>query len=125
MDWTFDIYVEDVNKYGEENIDNIGNYNAYFIAHLKNSAKMFLIEWKEQHDGRLFDGIYVGDAFAARISDWFSDFYKDTYGQRPHLPMWYYIHLLGLPMQEDVSRTFCSSPIEDAIEMAKEVRHNF
>ena len=58
---------------------------------------------------------YAGDAFAAELQDWpFSDLYKDAYGQRPHLNMWYYVHALGLPMSEDVARTFCASPIEDA-----------
>ena len=54
---------------------------------------------------------------------WFSDYYKDTYGQRPHLAIWYYIHMLGLPMSEDTGRTFCASPIEDACANASWVRN--
>lgn len=120
QDWTYDLYLEDTKVYGAEDKSNGEDYNAYFIGYVKRAADRFLAKWKEQHDGKLYDREWVGDAFAKSIREWFSDFYKDTYRQRPHLPMWFYVHPLGLPMQEDTIRGFCAHPIEDA---ATEARH--
>ena len=119
MDWTYDKYLEDVKLYGIEDKSNGEDYNSYFISRIKKAANKFLEDWKAKHDGKLYDHGWVGDAFAATLTDWFSDFYKDTYNQRPHLPTWFYVHPLGLPMQEDTIRTFCASPIENAAEEAR------
>lgn len=124
QDWTYDLYVRDLNAYGPEERDAQEDYNAYFIGFIKRAADRFLGEWKKQHDGKLYDHGYVGDAFADHIREWFSDFYKDTYRQRPHLPMWFYVHPLGLPMQEDTARTFCANPVERAAEEAIRAREN-
>ena len=119
-DWTYDLYLEDSRKFGPES--NGDEYNAYFMGYMKRAAARFLAKWKEQHDGKLYDRGYVGDAFAESIREWFSDFYKDAYRQRPHLPMWFYVHPLGLPMQEDTARMFCAHPVEEAVRAAKEAR---
>lgn len=124
QDWTYDLYIQDVKAYGMEDKSNGQNYNAYFVSYLKRAADRFLNEWKKQHDGKFYDHGYVGDAFASRIREWFSDFYKDTYNQRPHLPMWFYVHPLGLPMQEDAARMFCAKPVESAARDALAVREN-
>jgi hypothetical protein len=124
QDWTYDLYVRDVKTYGAEDKSNGENYNAYFVAYMKRAAARFLANWKEQHDGKLYDLEYVGDAFARSIREWFSDFYKDTYRQRPHLPMWFYVHPLGLPMQEDTARMFCAKPVDRAIQEARTVRES-
>lgn len=127
QDWTYDQYISDVEKYGADG-ESASNYNAYFIGYMKRSVARFLDKWNRKHNGCLYaKGYgYVGDEFAATLYDGgFSDFYKDAYGQRPHLPLWFYIHPLGLPMREDTSRMFCASPIEDAVENAKETRESF
>lgn len=118
-DWTYDLFTEDVKIYGIEDKTNGEDYHSYFISYVKRAADRFLNEWKAQHNGHLYDHGWVGDAFAERIRDWFSDFYKDTYNQRPHLPMWFYVHPLGLPMSEDTARTFCANPIGDAADEAR------
>ena len=123
-DWTYDLYAEDVKIYGTEDVESGENYVGYFISTIKSRAAKFLEEWKANHGGKLYDHGYVDDAFAESVSDYFSDFYKDAYNQRPHLPMWFYIHPLGLPMQEDTARMFCANPIEDAIEGARDARRD-
>ena len=127
MDWTFDLFVEDFNKYNISYAGDSENYNEYFISNFKTAAEDFLADWKALHDGHLYDRKdgYVGDAFAKSVRDWFSDLYKETYYQRPHLPMWYYVHLTKLPMSEDMARLFCSSPIEGAVNDAKRARKYF
>ena len=120
MDWTYDQYLEDVKLYGINDKSSSEDYNAYFISDLKKVANRFLEKWKKEHGGKLYDHGYVGDAFAETLTDWVSDFYKETYGQRPHLPDWFYVHPLGLPMSEDTARLFCADPIENA---ATEARH--
>lgn len=125
-DWTYDLYLQDVKVYGMEDKSNGEDYNAYFVAYIKRAADRFLAKWKEQHDGKLYDCIYgwVGDAFARSITDWFSDFYKDTYRQRPHLPMWFYVQPLGLPMSEDTARMFCANPVDEAAIEANHTRQS-
>lgn len=123
-DWTYDLYLQDVKVYGMEDKSNGEDYNAYFVAYLKRAAARFLEEWKKQHDGKLYDHGYVGDAFANKIREWFSDFYKDTYRQRPHLPMWFYVHPLGLPMSEDTARLFCANPVDEAATEANHARQS-
>ena len=126
QDWTYDKYVEDIKLYGSD-FEDSSNYTGYFMGFMKRSVERFLTKWNAAHDGKLYaKGYgYAGDAFVNSLGDWFSDFYKDAYGQRPHLPMWFYIHPLGLPMQEDTARMFCASPVEDAEENAKAVRAAF
>lgn len=122
MDWTYDLFVNDMNTYNIEDKDDT-YYNAYFIATVKERANNFKEKWLAEHDGKLFfDHVWAGDAFAEDFLEWFSDFYKDCYRQRPHLPKWFYIHPLGLPMHEDTARLFCANPIEDAIDAAQEIR---
>lgn len=124
QDWTYDLFIRDIERFGDEDKSGGTDYNEGFVSYLKRNAKRFLDDWKKKHDGKLYDGGYVGDAFAERILDWFSDYYKDTYNQRPHLPMWFYVHPLGLPMEGDTARLFCASPMDDAMEMAKQNREN-
>lgn len=118
QDWTYDLYLQDVKQYGADCEDS-SNYKAYFIGYLKRSVQRFLDKWNRAHDGKLYAPGYgwAGDEFASGM-DWFSDFYKDAYGQRPHLPMWYYIHPLGLPMREDSARCFCADPEQEVVEQA-------
>ena len=127
MDWTFDMFMEDARAYHETMrgvyYEDTRNYRRYFMVRFKNAARDFKEEWfkthKYQYDSR--DG-WIGDAFGKTLTDWFSDFYKDTYNQRPHLPLWFYVQATGLPSIEDTAWTFCATPIEDAEESAKEVR---
>lgn len=123
MDWTYDLFIEDVEKYGiGAAADASADYRAYFVATTKVFVKRFKDRWMKDHDGHLYDHGWAGDEFAKGFLDWFSDFYKEAYGQRPHLPLWFYIHPLGLPMREDTARGFCSDPIGNAIYDAKEAR---
>lgn len=130
MDWTFDFFMEDARRYHETPYKGVeadpSNYRRYFMVWFKNAARDFKAKWLETH-AHLYDRYdgYVGDAFARTLSDWFSDFYKDTYGQRPHLAPWYYVQAAGLPTREDTARTFCASPVEDAELEAKMLRARF
>ena len=124
MDWTFDYFVNDINAYGVED-KNSKNYNAYFVAMIKEIANEFKDKWNEENSGKASSrgNGWNGDAFNEWFDwSWFSDFYKDTYGQRPHLPKWYYTKMLGFCQTEDTFRTFCAEPIEDAIWYAQETR---
>lgn len=123
MDWTYDMYLDDVKKYNIED-KNSHNYNAYFVAVLKESVEQYISDWKATHNNHLYDIYegYVGENFVEDSWDWFSDFYKDTYGQRPHLAPWFYVHALNLPHKEDTARLFCANPVENAVENAKYAR---
>lgn len=125
QDWTYDLYLEDCKKYGDDAKDS-SDYNAYFIDYMKRSVERFLDKWNRAHDGKLYARGYgyAGDEFADTMLEGFSDFYKEAYGQRPHLPIWFYVHPLGLPMQEDTARGFCANPVEDAADEARWKRQN-
>lgn len=130
MDWTFDLFMEDSKLYKATAMKGVhcrSNASAResFMVWFKNQARDFKTEWEKTHKGLYdsYDG-YIGDCFASELDDMcFSDFYKDTYNQRPHLPRWFYVQALGLPMQEDTARLFCASPVENAIEDAKAYRN--
>ena len=126
MDWTFDLFMEDARQYTAEEPDNASDYRQYFMGWFKRAAKRFEVEWSKTHEHQYDrrDG-YIGDAFGRTLTDWFSDFYKDAYGQRPHLPVWFYVHAVGFPQSADTARTFCASPMEDAERAAKEVRESW
>ena len=126
MDWTYDIFMEDSKAFDAG--EKIEEYRAGFIGWLKKAAKDFEAEWLAKHNGHRYETGYgyVGDAFAEEaFGDWFSDYYKEAYGQRPHLPNWFYIQAVKLPTKEDTFRTFCATPVEDAMEWAKETREAF
>ncbi len=130
MDWTYDLFVEDAQNYSATPIKGVycrsnASDREKFMTAFKNFARDFVADWKAQHNGKDYDRYdgYVGDAFANELGDWlFSDFYKDTYNQRPHLDKWYYVRVLGLPQSSDVFRTFCSHPVDDAVRYAKRTR---
>jgi len=136
IDWTFDLFIEDVALYKATPIKGVhcrknASDREEFMVWLKNTVRDFRIEFEKEYGNPTINrngfysnhSIYIGDFFERELHGYyFSDFYKDTYGQRPHLPMWFYIHALGLSMQEDVPRLFCANPIEDAIENAKTCR---
>ena len=128
MDWTYDLFVEDCDKYTIEDADS-DDYRAYFIGRMKLAVQNFTELWNDRCNNHLYDDHYgyIGNAFEKRVidDDFFSDFYKEAYGQRPHLPSWYYVHKLGLIHSEDTARLFCSSPIENAINNAKYNRMSF
>ena len=133
-DWTYDMFIEDSKKYNATPIKGVhcsrnASAEECFMTWFKNCARDFRIKW-ESKGRRDYDDRYgyIGDAFAKDIIayDCFSDYYKDTYGQRPHLPMWFYIRAIkNMPMREDIARTFCAWPVENAIEDAKRNRASF
>ena len=95
------------------------------MRNLKTFARDFEEKWLEEHEGHMYDRYdgWIGNAFARVLINWnFSDYYKDTYGQRPHLSMWYYVHALGFHHGDDIGRTFCAHPVEDAVRNAQYVR---
>ena len=127
-DWTYDLFMEDASLYKATPRKGIhcrknASYRECFMRWFKNRARDFETEWNAAHAYRYdrTDG-WIGDTFAKTLDDCFSDFYKDAYGQRPHLPAWFYVQAVGLPMSEDTARTFCASPVNDAIESAKQAR---
>ena len=128
-DWTYDLFVEDAGKYNATPRKGVHcNSNASeresFMVWFKNCARDFKAKWVAE--GRtMYDRCHgwIGDAFARELGrTCFSDYYKDAYNQRPHLPAWYYVQATGLPHSEDTARTFCASPVKDAANMAKRVR---
>lgn len=131
-DWTYDMFLDDAMAYKATPIKGVhcssdASYRKQFMVWFKNCARDFKDAWLKDHKFIYdrYDG-YIGDAFAKRLSDMcFSDFYKDTYGQRPHLPAWFYVHAIGFPMNEDIARTFCATPVEDAVDDAKRNRESF
>lgn len=128
-DWTYDEFMKDSELYKGTPIKGVhcrkdASYNEQFMTWFKNLARDFREEWLKDHQYEYdnCDG-WIGDSFADILGDaCFSDYYKDTYGQRPHLPRWFYVQAIGLPMNEDVSRKFCARPVEDAIRSAKRNR---
>lgn len=125
-DWTFDMFQEDAELYRATPMKGVypsrnASRREKFMTWFKNLARDFKAEWLKENDGRLYNGYeYIGDAFEQEIyNSCFSDFYKDTYNQRPHLPIWFYIQATELPHGEDTIRTFCAQPIRDAVENAK------
>ncbi len=134
MDWTFDLFMEDAKLYSATPMKGVycrknASERERFMVWLKNAARDFAENWKKEHDGKLYDRYdgYIGDGFFARefFEMGFSDYYKDIYGQRPHLDRWFYVQALGLDHSEDIIRTFCAYPVEDAIEEAKMNRETF
>lgn len=132
VDWTFDLFEEDSKLYKATARKGVyprkdASDREKFMTWLKGCVRDFTEQWDKEHDGHHYDRYdgWIGDAFARQSmfkNGFFSDYYKDTYGQRPHLSNWFYIHLMGLNMSEDVARTFCASPINDAVRRAKQVR---
>jgi hypothetical protein len=128
QDWTYDMFLEDVKTYTALPIKGVhcranASWRERFMRGLKTFARDFEEKWLEEHEGHMYDNGWIGNEFARALVDWgFSDYYKDAYGQRPHLNPWYYVHALGFHHSEDVGRTFCANPVRDAVRNAKYVR---
>ena len=130
QDFTFDLFMEDASLYNQTPFKGVyPNPNSSdrkkFMVWFKNLARDFRNEWKAEYgDVGYVTGVgFIGDAFEYVLNEsCFSDYYKDVYGQRPHLERWYYIQAIGMHHEEDVGRTFCSHPVEDAIKSARYVR---
>lgn len=130
VDWSYDKFVEDAKLYSAKPIKGVhcrsnATDGEKFMTWLKDMVRDFKQEWTEEFGDKMYvRGVgYIGDAFGTRMYEaGFSDYYKDTYGQRPHLDAWFYIHQLGLPTGQDTIRLFCSNPVEEAIADAKAVR---
>ena len=130
MDWTYDMFFEDSTKYDATPMKGVypnpkASDREKFMTWFKNLARDFRAEWHKAglNDYDRFYG-YIGDAFINSLHESiFSDYYKDVYGQRPHLDSWFYVRVLDdMPTGSDVIYTFCANPIRDAIQEAKEVR---
>ena len=128
-DWTYDLFMEDAGLYHATPRRGVyprcdAGIREHFMTWFKGCARDFKSKWYETHEHAYDtrDG-YIGDAFARELGKMcFSDFYKDTYNQRPHLSSWYYVRALDFPMNEDVARMFCATPVEDAMRAAKRTR---
>ena len=132
QDWTYDLFFEDSKLYNATPMKGVycssrACDREKFMTWFKNCARDFRNDWYKEgkKDYDRYEG-YIGDAFRAKLPEMlFSDYYKETYGQRPHLDAWFYIRVLGMPQGSDIARTFCASPIENAIDEAKEIRAYF
>ena len=128
QDWTFDKFAEDAQLYKATPMKGVyprrdASNREKFMTWFKGCVRDFKAQWMDDHEGHLYDLEWVGDAFSRELLDMcFSDYYKDVYGQRPHLDAWYYIHLADLPQIGDVGRTFCADPIGDAVRRAAKTR---
>ena len=130
QDWTYDMFLEDAKTYTALPLKGVhcranASWRERFMRDLKTFARDFEEKWLEEHEGHRYDRYdgWIGDAFERALINWdFSDYYKDTYGQRPHLSMWYYVQAFGFQHGEDTSRTFCVNPVRDAIRDAQYVR---
>ena len=136
-DWTFDLFCADCEQYKATPIKGVhvsrnASDREKFIVWLKNMVRDFRADFRAENDGKDIalnysysaGLVYVGDFFKRELwESGFSDYYKDVYGQRPHLDTWYYIYMLGLSTCEDTFRTFCAHPIENAIENAQRERN--
>ena len=127
MDFSFDRFMEDARRYNaliKGVYDNGKNSRKAFMRWYKTIAQAFKAKWLQAY-GHEYDrdAGWIGDAFAEELREsMFSDLYKDAYGPRPHLPLWYYVQAVGFPHSEDVSRTFCAKPVQEAMDMAKACR---
>lgn len=131
IDWTYDLFAEDAKLYSAKPIKGVhcrsnASDRERFMTWLKDLVRDFKQEWFEEFgEGKMYAPFagYIGDAFGVKMMDEnFSDYYKDVYGQRPHLDAWFYIHQLGLPTGQDTIRMFCNDPVAEAIKNAKAVR---
>lgn len=126
---SFDLFCADAARYNALMCgvyDNGKDLRRQFMRQLKQKVEEFSTYWYMTHNSTYEGyGRYIGDAFAETFPLWFSDHYKIAYGERPHLPMWYYVHVLGLDHSEDVARMFCAWPIEEACQLARDTRAQY
>lgn len=134
QDWTYDLFMQDAELYKATPRKGVycrsnASDREQFMTWFKGVARDFKATWDITHDGHAYDrwSGYMGDAFIDEhiCTLGFSDYYKDTYGQRPHLPWWFYLQAVEFPSEEDTARTFCADPVRDRIEDAKENRESF
>lgn len=128
-DWTYDLFMEDASLYSAKPIKGVhcasdASDRERFMTWFKNLARDFKAEWLERYGCEYSNHAgWMGDAFGYEACEClFSDYYKDTYGQRPHLDMWMYVKAVGFYTRKEGIATFCATPVEDAIERAKKVR---
>lgn len=131
VDWTLDIFAEDMQsvkalplKKGVHSAANLTD-GQKFCQYIKTQAKFFAEEHSDNGVYMKDFHTYVGDAFAETLGDYlFSDWYKDTYNQRPHFNKKYIAMLCGLPVFYETG--FCDGgyrqSMQDDISRAKEVR---
>lgn len=127
-DFTYDLFMQDANLYKATPQKGVypsrnASEREQFMTWFLNCSRDFIAEWMKSHNS-LYDNGWIGDAFMENFPEEFSDYYKDTYGQRPHLAHWFYLRATGLPSAEDTARCFCSTPVEDAIARAKRNRES-
>lgn len=121
VDWTLDKFAEDMRSvkalpmrrgvYPAKNLTD----GQRFCQYVKTEAKFFREKYAKEN-GIYCDNSYeyVGDAFAHRLGDMlFSDWYKDTYNQRPHFSAKYVSILCGLPVFQEVG--FCGDGYKDML----------
>lgn len=135
-DWTLDLFIADMNKAKAlplrkgVHLSSKATSEEHFCTWLKTSAKFFLEDWLAEHDGRIYDRYdgYVGDAWLYQISDCLSDWYKDTYNQRPHFYKEYFAKACNLPTNADIllfGSLGGSTPFENDLRSAKRNRERF
>ena len=106
-DWTLDLFMADMEKARPlplkrgVHLPSSASCEECFCTWLKTSAKFFLEEWLEEYGCKYAHCTYVGDAWLDSISDCLSDWYKDTYNQRPHFHKEYFAMACGLPTNAD------------------------
>lgn len=108
VDWTLDIAWADADSVKplplRRGVYSPKNYTEgqKFMQWLKTDAKFFAEDWMKLHDNKKYScGTWVGDAWLNHISDCISDYYKDTYNQRPHFMYEFFAMMCGLPTSAD------------------------
>lgn len=112
IDWSLDIAWADADSVKALPLEH-GVYSKNmsderkFMQWLKTDARFFEERWLKEHDGCGYDKYdgWVGDAWLKHLTRecCLSDYYKDTYGQRPHFDYEFFAMMCGLPTRGETT----------------------
>ena len=134
-DWSFDLALADARKatalpMAHGVYRSVESEGEALFTYLKTSARKFAEEFKSRNDGHTYSPVegYVGDAWInSGALDLVSDWYKDSYNQRPHFEKRVFAMLCGLSTSVDTiyswgHRNGIEGYLESLAETAKAVR---
>lgn len=130
-DWSFDKFYKACQTTRPLPIKGVyPNKNASeeerFVIYLKTAFRDYLADAYANYDCRY---VSLRELFSRFASDYlFSDWYKDTFNQRPHLDADFYLYAMGYhDVRDSVAWTFCDShefseDVEEAVKSAEAYR---